>query len=162
MLKECCWEAGRPRWVFHGTPAGGAGIHGCLEAGASVVALCYDEHHETNLQKVMLERSVEAMVSGTTLVFKDAVLQARSAELHLLKPEKPTKKRAPESEDEKKTKTPKKTKKTKTKKKAKTPKTQKKASDEDKEESSGGSSSSSENPSSSSESAPRKTPKSNK
>ena len=158
LLRECCWEAGRPRWVFHGTPAGGAGIHGCLEAGASVVALCYDEHHETNLQKACLERAVEAMVSGTTLVFKDEDLQARSAELNLFKPEKAAKKRAPpESEDDKKT-TPKKAKKTKTKKKkAKTPKTKKaKAADaSDKEGSSGGSSSSSE-PSSSSESVPRK------
>ena len=62
-------------------------MHGCLEAGASIVALCYDEHHETNLQKAMLERSVEAMVSGTSLVFKDEDLQARSAELNLVKPE---------------------------------------------------------------------------
>ena len=22
VLKECCWEAGNPRWVIHGTPAG--------------------------------------------------------------------------------------------------------------------------------------------
>ena len=44
LLKEFCWEAGRPRWVFHGTPAGGAGVHGCLEAGCSVVALCYDDY----------------------------------------------------------------------------------------------------------------------
>ena len=83
LLKEFCWEAGRPRWVFHGTPAGGAGVHGCLEAGCSVVALCYDEHHRTRLQKFFLQRAVEAMVSGTTLVFKDDVLQARSIELNL-------------------------------------------------------------------------------
>ena len=51
LLKEFCWEAGRPRWVFHGTPAGGAGVHGCLEVGCSVVALRYDEHHRTHLTK---------------------------------------------------------------------------------------------------------------
>ena len=83
LLKELCWEAGKPRWVFHGTPAGGAGVHGCLEAGCSVVALCYDEHHREHLQKFFLERAVEAMVTGTTLVFKDDVLQARSIQLKL-------------------------------------------------------------------------------
>ena len=29
LVKELCWEAGRPRWVIFGTPASGAGIHGC-------------------------------------------------------------------------------------------------------------------------------------
>jgi hypothetical protein len=81
LLKELCWEAGRPRWILHGTPAGGAGVHGCLEAGSSVVALCYDEHHRTHLKQFLSERAVEAMVSGTSLVFVDAALQARSVEL---------------------------------------------------------------------------------
>ena len=44
LLKELCWESGHPRWVLHGTPAGGAGLQCCLEAGCSVVLLCYDEH----------------------------------------------------------------------------------------------------------------------
>ena len=95
LLREFCWEAGSPRWVIHGTPAGGAGVHGCLEAGCSVVALCYDEHHRTELNKFFLERAVEAMVSGQTLVFKDDALQARSVELNLTtkaKPEKPPEK----------------------------------------------------------------------
>jgi hypothetical protein len=83
LMKELCWEAGRPRWVIHGTPAGGAGVHGCLEAGCSVVALCYNDHHRTHLNKFFLERAVEAMVTGTTLVFKDETLQARSVELNL-------------------------------------------------------------------------------
>ena len=80
LLKEFCWEGGKPRWVFFGPPAGGAGIHGCLEAGASVVALCYDEHHRTHLQRFLLQRAVEALVSGTTLVFGDPALQAKSTE----------------------------------------------------------------------------------
>ena len=83
LLKEFCYEAGHPRWVFHGTPAGGAGIHGCFEMGSSVVALCYDEHHREHLEKFLLQRAVESMVSGMSMVFKDSVLQARSAELHL-------------------------------------------------------------------------------
>ena len=83
LLTEFCYEACRPRWVLHGTPAGGAGIHGCFEMGSSVVALCYDEHHREHLEKFLLQRAVESMVSGMSMVFKDSVLQARSAELHL-------------------------------------------------------------------------------
>ena len=81
LLKELCWEAGRPRWVLFGTPAGGAGIHGCLESGASVVALCYDEHHRKHLQQFFLERAVEALASGKSAVFKDEDLLARSIEM---------------------------------------------------------------------------------
>ena len=87
LLKELCHEAGRPRWVFFGTPAGGAGMHGILEMGCSVVALCYDEHHRTHLQRFLVERAVEAMVQGTSLVFKEDSLQARAVDLKLL--EKP-------------------------------------------------------------------------
>ena len=83
LLKELCWEAGSPRWVLHGTPAGGAGLQGCLEAGCSVVTLCYDEHHREHLERKILEWSVEAMVSGTTQVFKDEALRARSVDLKL-------------------------------------------------------------------------------
>ena len=88
LLKELCWEAGRPRWVLHGTPAGGAGIHGCFEMGCSVVALCYDDHHRTHLQKFLVQRAVEAMASGTTLVFKEEALQKRSDQLNLTSPAK--------------------------------------------------------------------------
>ena len=88
LMKELCWEAGGPRWVFHGTPAGGAGVHGCLEAGCSVVLLCSDEHHRTHLQKFLLERSVEAMATGNSLVFKDEALKARSVHLNLAPPPK--------------------------------------------------------------------------
>ena len=72
-----------PSLGIHGTPAGGAGIHGCLEVGCSVVALCFDEFHRTHLKKFFLERAVEAMVTGTTLVFKEEALQARPVQLKL-------------------------------------------------------------------------------
>jgi len=88
LLKELVWEAGQPRWVFHGTPGGGAGLQGCLEMGCSVVALCFDDFHEEQLQKFMLERAVESMVGGHSKVFKDESLMARSAELDLLPPSK--------------------------------------------------------------------------
>ena len=87
LLKELCWESGRPRWVIHGTPASGAGVQGCLEAGCSVVLLCFDEHHRTHLSRFIMERAAESMVSGTTLVFKDESLRARSIELNLMRAE---------------------------------------------------------------------------
>jgi hypothetical protein len=86
LLKELCWEAGAPRWVIHGTPAGGAGVHACLEMGCSVLALCHDAHHRTHLERLLLERAVEAMINDTTVVFKDDALQARSVELNLTTP----------------------------------------------------------------------------
>ena len=158
LLKELCWEAGRPRWVFYGTPAGGAGIHGCLEAGCSVVALCYDEHHRAHLGKFLLERAVEAMVAGTTVVFKDEGLQARSVELNLKtaasapKTPKPEAKKEESSQEEearpkKESKKPKKESKKKAKPKKKVPKKKESSSSKKKE-----SSSSSENSDASSKS----------
>ena len=99
LLKELVWEAGRPRWVFHGTPAGGAGVHGCLEAGCSVVAVCFNEHHRTHLTTFLSERAVEAMVSGTTMVFKDEALQARSVQLNLTPTPKAASAKTPEEKD---------------------------------------------------------------
>ena len=86
LLKELCWESGKPRWVIFGTPAAGAGVHGCFEMNASVVALCYDDHHRQHFNKACLERAVELMVAGASTVFKDSELHARSAELKLRKP----------------------------------------------------------------------------
>ena len=77
LLKELVWESGNPRWVLHGTPASGAGVVGCLETGVSVIALCEDTHHETNLTVAVKERAVEAMLAGPR-VFKDDDLQARA------------------------------------------------------------------------------------
>ena len=59
LLKELVHESGRPRWVIFGTPAGGAGMHGCL-----------DDHHRDVLNRCMLERAVEAMVSQTNRGFQ--------------------------------------------------------------------------------------------
>ncbi|MDA8584364.1 hypothetical protein N9L68_09005 [bacterium] len=50
LLNELVWGSSSPRWILHGTPASGAGIMGCLEAGVSVIALCEDSHHETSEQ----------------------------------------------------------------------------------------------------------------
>lgn len=83
LLKELCFEAGKPRWVLMGTPASGAGMHGCFEMGASVVALCYDDHHRENLQRHLLQRAVEAMATGASSVFKDEDLRDMSVQLNL-------------------------------------------------------------------------------
>ena len=99
VLKEFHWEAGRPRWVFHGTPAGGAGVCGCLEAGCSVVALCYDEHHRTHLIPLIEQRFVESTVNGTSMVFKDDALQARSVQLTLTPTPKAASAKTPEEKE---------------------------------------------------------------
>ena len=88
LMPELVWEVGHLRWVFHGTPGGGAGLQCCLEMGCSVVALGREVVHEEQLQKFMLERAVESMVDGHSQVFKDESLMARSAELDLLPPSK--------------------------------------------------------------------------
>ena len=85
LLKELCHEAGKPRWVYFGTPAGGAGIHGCIEMGCSVLALCFDDHHKKNLQPFLVQRAVEAMIGKDTMVFRNDDLEARAKELKLAK-----------------------------------------------------------------------------
>ena len=82
LMKELLWESGSPRWVIHGTPASGAGLLGCIEMGASVVAICFDDHHREHLQKYLLERALELMVSGETPVFKAADIEAQLLELN--------------------------------------------------------------------------------
>ena len=77
-----------------GTPAWGAGIHGCIELGCSVIALCFDEHLKTRLGPFLVQRAVEAMLSCTTNVFTNECLVARAKEMHITKDiEKPPKKR---------------------------------------------------------------------
>ena len=84
VLKELCWESGPGvRLVIHGTPAGGAGVQGCLDYGCSVVALCYDNFHKTHMLKHIVERAVECTVTGRCLLFQDEVLQSRMVELNL-------------------------------------------------------------------------------
>ena len=85
LLKESCREAGKPRRVYFGAPAGGAGIHGCAEMGSSVLALCYDEHRRTRLGKFLAGRAVEAMLGTTAMVFGNDALVARSVQLRLTK-----------------------------------------------------------------------------
>ena len=79
LLKELVWESGGPRWVLHGTPASGAGVIGCLEAGVSVISLCENAHHQKHLDVALRERAVEAMLAGSR-IFKDETLQARALE----------------------------------------------------------------------------------
>ena len=85
LLKELCHEAGKPRWVYFGTPAGGAGIHGCIESGCSVLALTFNDHHRTILKPFLVERAVEAMLGSNTMIFMNEALLARSVKLRLTK-----------------------------------------------------------------------------
>jgi hypothetical protein len=101
LLKELCHEAGRPRWVYFGTPAGGAGIHGCIEMGCSVLALCYDDHHRTHLGPFLLQRAVEAMLGSTTMVFQNESLVARAKQLRLTKPDKKDDQQEDKTEEQK-------------------------------------------------------------
>ena len=100
LLKELVWESGSPRWVLHGTPASGAGILGCLEAGVSVIALCEDTHHETNLHDTLKKRAVEAMLAGSR-VFKDDDLQARALQVCPAIPKTEKKDKKEEKEEKK-------------------------------------------------------------
>ena len=101
LLKELCHEAGRPRWVYFGTPAGGAGIHGCIEMGCSVLALCYDDHHRKHLGPFLVQRAVEAMLGSNTMVFHNESLVARAKELRLTKEETKDDKKDDHKEKEK-------------------------------------------------------------
>ena len=83
LMKELCHEARRPRWVYFGTPAGGAGIHGCIEMGCSVMALCFNEHHRKHLGPFLVQRAVEAMLGSNSQVFQNDVLAARAKQLQL-------------------------------------------------------------------------------
>ena len=151
LLKELCWEAGKPRWVLHGTPAAGAGLLGCLELGCSVVGLCWDEHHREHMSRNLLERAVESMVAGTTNVFKDEALQARSLELKLAPPpskkdkkvKKSKKDKKQAAEEDEKDKTPKKDRKENKGKKDDDPKKDPKKEDDNDSDSSASSSGSS-------------------
>jgi len=101
LIQELCHEAGRPRWVYFGTPAGGAGMHGCIEMGSSVLALCYDEHHRKNLGPFLVQRAVEAMLGRNTMVFNNESLLARAKQLNLAKEDEKEDKKEDEKEDKK-------------------------------------------------------------
>ena len=101
LLKELCHEAGRPRWVYFGTPAGGAGMHGCIEMGCSVLALCYDAHHRDTLHPFLVQRAVEAMLGRDSMVFQDEALLARAKQLRLTKENTQQDKKGNQQEDQK-------------------------------------------------------------
>ena len=101
LLKELCHEAGRPRWVYFGTPSGGAGIHGCIEMGCSVLALCYDDHHRTHLGPFLVQRAVEAMLGSNSVVFNNVSLVARAKQLRLTKEDTKEDKKDDQKEDKK-------------------------------------------------------------
>ena len=50
----------------------------------SVVAFCWDDKHKENLQRCMLERGVESLVTGTTNIFMDSSLRSRALQFHFI------------------------------------------------------------------------------
>jgi len=101
LLKELVHEAGRPLWVYFGTPAGGAGIHGCIEMGCSVLALCYNAHHREHLGPFLVQRAAEAMLGRNTMVFTNEGLVARAKQLSLTKEDAKEDKKDDQKEDKK-------------------------------------------------------------
>ena len=144
LLKELCHEAGKPRWVYFGTPAGGAGMHGCIEFGCSVLALTVDEHHKKHLGPFLVERAVEAMLGSSTLVFMNESLLTRAVQLRLTRQDAKEDHKEDKKEDAKeKKKEPKKEKKS-SEEKAKKKKESKKKNDDESSSSSSSSSDSEE------------------
>ena len=98
--------------------------------GCSVLALCYDEHHRKNLEPLLVQRAVEAMLGSNTMVFHNESLVARAKQLRLMKEDTKEDKKDDQKEDKKEDKkeekkegkneeTPRKKKRGKTKKKRK-------------------------------------------
>ena len=57
LMQELAHESGPGlKWVFHGTPAGGCGLHGFLLTGLVVVAVVSCPEHEKALKKLVTER----------------------------------------------------------------------------------------------------------
>ena len=77
-------------------------MHGCIEMGSSVMALCFDEHHRQHLGPFLVQRAVEAMLGQTTLVFDNEELFARAKQLNLAKDEQKEDGKKGNKEDEKK------------------------------------------------------------
>ena len=59
-------------------------MHGCIELGCSVLALCFDDHHRTHLAPFLVQRAVEAMLGSKTFVFVNEILVARARQLRLM------------------------------------------------------------------------------
>ena len=76
LAAEIAWESGAPRWVFHGTPAGGLGLSGFLSQGLVAVVLVAGPKHAAFLQRWTVLRIGEGMLDRTS-VLNNAVLAAR-------------------------------------------------------------------------------------
>ena len=63
------------------------------------MGLCFDEHHKTHLGQFLVQRAVEAMLGGTTVVFKNEFLVARAKALRLTKEDTKEDKKEEKKED---------------------------------------------------------------
>ena len=82
LMKEFLWESGleATRWVIHGTPSSSIGVSGLLELGASVLAICEDQHHKTNFLQCLRDKCVTLLLAGSP-VFADVALSSRADSL---------------------------------------------------------------------------------
>jgi hypothetical protein len=103
LLKEFLWESNQDatRLVIHGTPSSAAGVSGLLDSGASVLAICEDQHHKKHFLCSLRERCVELLIAGSS-VFADQTLSSR-AELLFGKKEKKQKEMKKDKKTEKET-----------------------------------------------------------
>ena len=66
LVRECVWESGQNlvRWVFHGSPAGGAGLQLLWTTHVGVVCHLEDEFHEEHFRAAVIQTAVEDLMSG--------------------------------------------------------------------------------------------------
>ena len=77
LLRELCHEL-KPQWVLHGTPAGGTGLYGCLQAGKTVIAICNSPEHAKGVLSAVKQKLIEELVASTGPL-SDVNLSRRSA-----------------------------------------------------------------------------------
>ena len=103
LMREIIHECGgdRVKWVFHGTPAAGNGVLGCVESNCCVIAACEDELHAEHFKRAILQKGVEAFLSGGAPIFGSPFLAAKAQSLVAgCKDLTPKEKKEDESQDE--------------------------------------------------------------
>ena len=83
LMREIIHECGgdRVKWVFYGTPAAGNGVLGCVESNCCVIAACEDELHAEHFKRAILQKGVEAFLSGGAPIFGSPFLAAKAQSL---------------------------------------------------------------------------------
>ena len=82
LVREVHYEAGGEavKWIFHGSPAGGAGMSMLWGTGVGLVFYLEDDFHEEIFMKSIIEKAVEDLIHGGT-AFADSDLYQRAKEV---------------------------------------------------------------------------------